>query len=77
VYNDKRRPWKQVRLFHGGRWRQVRYKEVKPVLWQGGAKRKPLRLFVLAPTPYLKTKTGRTYYRQRAFLRILRHPFFE
>ena len=68
VYQSARRKWKQARIFHGGRWRQVRYKEVKRVLWPGGAKRKFLRLFVLAPTPYLKTKAGRKYYRKRAFL---------
>ncbi len=68
VYANKRRRWKQVRIFHGGRWRLVRYKEVKKVLWQGGAGRKELRLFVLAPTPYLKTQKGRKYYREKAFL---------
>jgi hypothetical protein len=68
VYSNKRRKWKQARIFHGGRWRQVRYKEVKSVLWEGGARRKLLRLFVLAPTPYLKSKHGRRYYREKAFL---------
>jgi hypothetical protein len=68
VYANRRRQWKQTRIFHGGRWRQVRYKEVKKVLWQGGAGRKELRLLVLAPTPYLKTKAGHKYYRERAFL---------
>jgi hypothetical protein len=27
-----------------------------------------LRLFVLAPTPYRKTKIGRRYYREKAYL---------
>jgi len=68
VYENKRRRWKIALIFHGGNWRRVRYKEVKKVLWRTGAKRKELRLLVLAPTPYLKTTTGRKYYRQKAFL---------
>ena len=68
VYKDASRPWKEVRLFHGGKCRRVRYKEVRQVLWRRGGGRRPLRLFVLAPTPYRKTKAGRPYYRQKAFL---------
>jgi hypothetical protein len=68
VYKDKSRPWKEVRLFHGGRWRRVRYKEVNEVLWRGGGRRRRLRLLVLAPTAYRKTKAGRPYYREKAFL---------
>ena len=38
------------------------------MLWQRGGGRRLLRLFVLAPTPYRKTKEGRRYYRQKAYL---------
>jgi hypothetical protein len=38
------------------------------VLWRRGGGRRLLRLFVLAPTPYRKTKEGRRYYRQKAYL---------
>jgi hypothetical protein len=68
VYENKKRKWKRALIFHGGRWRYVRYKEVKRVLWQGGAKRKELRLFVLAPTAYWHTQDGRPYFRRKAFL---------
>jgi len=68
VYEDKRRKWKRAWIFHGGRYRWVRYKEVKRVLWQGGAGRKELRLLVLAPTAYRRTKAGRQYFRRKAFL---------
>ena len=33
-----------------------------------GAAKRPLRLFVLAPTPYRKRKSGRLYYRDPAYL---------
>src|SRR5450756_850858 len=52
----------------GGKWRKVRYKEVALVYWQGGAARCPLRLLVVAPTPYRKRKSNKLYYRQPAYL---------
>jgi DDE superfamily endonuclease len=68
VRQDETIPWLTARIFYGGQWRDIRYKEVQNVLWQGGARRRPLRLFVLAPTPYRKRKSGRFYYRQPAYL---------
>ncbi len=68
VRQDSARPWKTTRLFYGGKRRRVRYKEVSQVLWQGGARRRLLRLLVVAPTPYRKRKSGRYYYRQPAYL---------
>ena len=50
VYKDARRPWKEARVFHGGQYRRIRYKEVGPVLWRRGGRRRRLRRFVLAPT---------------------------
>jgi hypothetical protein len=38
------------------------------VLWQSGAHTRPLRLFVIAPTPYRKRNHIRWYYRQPAYL---------
>lgn len=73
VAADKRRKWRTVRVFHGGRFRRVRYKEVRRVLWQGGGRRRLLRLLVVAPVPYRTTKKGRTYYRQRAYLLCTDH----
>ena len=68
VRQDETRPWKQTKVFYGGKWRTVRYKEVSVVYWQGGAGRSPLRLVVVAPTPYRKRKSGKLYYRQPAYL---------
>jgi hypothetical protein len=68
VYKDAGRPWKEVRLFHGGTYRRVRYKELSDVLWRRGGRQRRLRLLVLAPTAYRKTKAGRPYYREKAFL---------
>ncbi len=61
-------PWVTTKLFYGGKRRRVRYRVVDGVYWQGGARRRPLRLLVVAPTPYRKRKSGRRYYREPAFL---------
>src|SRR5271157_5784699 len=68
VSNDPTIPWKETKIFHGSKYRKIRFKEVSQVLWQRGGGRRLLRLFVLAPTPYRKTKEGRRYYRQKAYL---------
>ena len=68
VRHDESIPWRTTKIFYGGKRRKVEYKEVTGVLWQGGARKRPLRLFVLAPTPYRKRKSGKLYYHHPAFL---------
>ena len=68
VSQDSSIPWKEAKIFHGSKFRRIRFKEVSQLLWQRGGGRRLLRLFVLAPTPYRKTKEGRLYYRQKAYL---------
>ena len=65
---DSMAPWQRAQIFHGGCLREVRFKELSPIYWQGGARKKPMRLLVVAPTGYRTTKNGRTYYRQPAYL---------
>jgi hypothetical protein len=68
VRQDDSIPWKTTKIFYGGRRRKVRYKELTLLYWQGGARRQPLRLFVVASTPYRKRNSGRLYYRRPAYL---------
>jgi hypothetical protein len=68
VRQDESRAWQTTQIFYGGQWRSIRYKEVNQVLWQGGGRRRLLRLFVIAPTSYRKRNSGRLYYRQPAYL---------
>jgi len=65
---DESRAWQTTRIFYGGTWRKVEYKEVTGIYWQGGALQRPLRLLVVRPTRYRKKKSGRYYYRQPAYL---------
>jgi len=68
VRKDEIRDWKTTKIFYGGKRRKVRYKQVANVYWQGGAKKLPLRLIVIAPTPYRKSKSKKMYYRDPAYL---------
>jgi hypothetical protein len=61
-------PWKTTKLNYGGGRHKVRYKEWNGVYWQRGAKQRPLRVIVIAPTPYRKRNSGRWYYRAPAYL---------
>ena len=65
---ESRARWQTASIFHGGCFREIRYKEVPKVYWQGGAKRTPVRLIVVAPVGYRMSKKGRKYYRQPAYL---------
>src|SRR5437870_3275226 len=56
VLRDEQIPWRTATVFHGGKWRYVDYKEVNDILWQKGAKTRRLRLLVVRPIPYRKTK---------------------
>jgi hypothetical protein len=61
-------PWQQAKIFHGGQWREVRYKEVASVYWRCGGAKRPLRLLVVAPVPYSSGKGKRKYYHEPAFV---------
>lgn len=68
MLKDENLPFKETEIFHGAKYRKVYYKEVGDVLWQRGGGRKKLRLIVVRPIPYRKTKKGKLLYRQPAFL---------
>jgi hypothetical protein len=65
---DESRPWTTTKIFYGGKRRKIRYKEINGVHWQRGAGKRPLRLIVIAPTPYRKAKSKKLYYRDPAYL---------
>jgi hypothetical protein len=60
--------WQRAEIFHGGKVRQIEYKELVGVLWRRGGARRRLRLIVVKPVPYRLTKTGRLLFRDPAFL---------
>jgi hypothetical protein len=68
IRKSKKYKWKTAEVWFGGRRRPIRYKEVRNVLWQGGARTKPLRLLVIAPTGYKLSPSAKTCYRDPAYL---------
>lgn len=58
---DGKVKWQTARIFYGDQWRKICYQQLRGVIWQGAARRQPLRLFVVAPTAYHKRKSGRLY----------------
>jgi len=68
IRKDDGRAFKTTRVFYGGKRRRIRYKEINGVYWQRGAGQRPLRLIVIAPTPYRKRKSRKLYYRDPAYL---------
>lgn len=70
VRQDEALPWQQTKVFFGGQWREVRYKEVSSVLWRRGAGRKRLRLIVVAPVAYQLSPGMPRYYREPAYLLV-------
>ena len=65
---SSRARWQTAHIFHGGCFREVRYKELTKVYWQGGARKREVRLLVVAPVGYRTSKNGRKYYRKPAYL---------
>ncbi len=61
-------PRQATKVFDGGKRRKAEYKEVSGVYWQGGGRKRLLRVLVVRPTRYRKRKSGRYYYRQPACL---------
>jgi len=68
VRQDDGRDWNTTKIFYGGKRRKIRFKEVGDVHWQRGAGQRPLRLIVIAPTPYRKSQSKKLYYRHPAYL---------
>jgi hypothetical protein len=68
VLKDDAIPFKTARVVYGGAEREIRYKEVEGVLWQGATKTRRLTLIVIAPTPYRVSTNGPINYRDPAFL---------
>ncbi len=68
IRKDEKIKWSFASVFHGGNFRDIRFKELKEVYWRTGTKKKPMRLIVIAPNPYRLRKKGKLYYRDPAYL---------
>lgn len=68
IRQDESKPWMTTKIFHGGQWREIKFKEVNKIYWKKGTKRKEMRLIVIAPTPYRLSKSKKLYYRDPSYL---------
>jgi hypothetical protein len=70
IRKDDAYPWMTARIFGAGKYHEVRYKTLAPVLWQMGTLRQPCRLIVIAPLGYRLKKGSKILYREPAYLLI-------
>lgn len=68
VRQDDAIAWKSVRVFGAGRIHDCEVKEVAPLLWRKTGAELQLRLIVIRPLAYRRSKSSRLLYRQPAFL---------
>lgn len=68
VRQDESMGWQKARVFYGGQWRKMRYKQVRDVYWRTGCRKQVLRLLVVAPIPYRIPGRRRKGYRDPAYL---------
>jgi len=68
VRQDEALGWQKARVFYGGQWRKMRYKEVRDVYWRTGCRKRMLRLLIVAPIPYTIPGRRRKGYRDPAYL---------
>ena len=61
-------PWQTERIYAAGKYHDLRYKTVAPILWRNGTGAVPQRLIVIAPLRYRKSKNSRLLYRNPAYL---------
>jgi len=64
---DERIPWTRVNAFAAGKTHAFKIKTVNPVRWRASGPC-DLRLIVIAPLGYRKTRNGRLLYRKPAYL---------
>jgi len=68
VRQDPTIAWKNTKIFYAGKWRKIRYKQLRGVFWKRGSGQRSIRLIVIAPQPYRLAGKGRCYYRDPAYL---------
>lgn len=61
-------PWSSIEIFGAGRLHNCDIKEVTSLLWRKTGTGLPLRLIVIRPLAYRRSKTAKILYRQPAYL---------
>lgn len=69
IRGDGSYPWESCVVFACGKWHELRYKTIRPVLWKSAGGRL-LRLVVISPLGYRLKKSSKLLYRNPAYLLI-------
>jgi hypothetical protein len=68
VRQDDAVPWAEMTARFGAKHHPLRYKDHGVVYWRNGARRRALRLIVLAPQAYRRSPQGKLLYREPGYL---------
>lgn len=68
VRQDGAEPWQEMTARFGAKEHPLRYKDCGRVYWRNGARRRPVRLIVLAPQAYRRSPQGKLMYRDPGYL---------
>lgn len=68
IRKDDNYAWQTAKVFGAGKYHNVRYKTLAPVLWQKGTGSMPMRLVIIAPLRYRKSKNSKLLYRKPAYI---------
>lgn len=68
VRQDDAIPWQTISIFGSGRRHDCDIKDVSPLLWPKLGQKQQLRLIVIRPLAYRRSKHSRLLYRQPAYL---------
>ena len=71
IRKDDNYTWETAHIFGAGKFHELRYKSIAPVLWKKGTGSKPCRLLIIAPLHYRRNKTSKMLYRDPAYLLCL------
>lgn len=70
IRKDESIPWQSTPIFAAGRWHNVQYKTVAPVLWKACGGDVRFRLIVIRPLGYRLTPGSKKLYRLPAYLLV-------
>lgn len=68
IRKDDTKPYSTCTIFAAGKWHDLRYKTIAPVLWKSVGYDLPLRLIIIAPLHYRLSKKSKLLYRKPAYL---------
>ena len=70
VRKSDKYPWHKCIIFAAGRYHELRYKVLTPVLWKKAGYARPAMLIVIEPLAYRLRKNSKLLYREPAYLLV-------